>query len=188
MQLYQPILAYIDARQYVPETTITSYDAAVTSYALASFTNNRPVVEALHHLTTRIFTDFQFKPGFTTIATPVSELMTQKKGVCQDFAHVAIACVRSIGLPARYVSGYIETIPPKGKPKLQGSDASHAWISVYIPEMGWCEFDPTNNLIPSDKHIITAYGRDYADVAPLKGIIFSSGDHKVAVEVDVIRA
>ena len=118
--------------------------------------------------------------------TPLKTVLKEKKGVCQDFSHLAIACLRSVGLAARYVSGYIETIPPKGKPKLQGTDASHAWISVYIPDMGWCEFDPTNNMIPQEKHIITAYGRDYADVSPLKGIIFSTGEHKVKVEVDVI--
>ncbi len=187
MQLYQPILAYIDARQYVPETTITSYDAAVTSYALASFTNNRPVVEALHHLTTRIFTDFQFKPGFTTIATPVSELMTQKKGVCQDFAHVAIACVRSIGLPARYVSGYIETLPPTGVEKLVGVDASHAWFSVFVPNIGWIDFDPTNNVMPSNQHVTIGWGRDYFDITPLKGVILSSGPHRLSVSVDMKR-
>jgi transglutaminase-like putative cysteine protease len=99
---------------------------------------------------------------------------------------LAIASLRSLGFAARYVSGYLETLPPKGKPKLQGSDASHAWISVYVPDMGWCEFDPTNNMIPGERHIVTAYGRDYADVAPIKGIVFSSGSHKVKVEVDVI--
>ena len=92
-------------------------------------------------------------------------VLKERKGVCQDFSHLAIACLRSVGIPARYVSGYIETLPPKGKPKLEGSDASHAWISVYIPEMGWCEFDPTNNMIPQQRHIVTAYGRDFADVS-----------------------
>jgi len=102
------------------------------------------------------------------------------------FSHLAIACLRSLGFAARYVSGYLETLPPPGKKKLQGSDASHAWISVFIPNIGWCEFDPTNDLVPQERHIITAYGRDYSDVPPLKGIIFSSGKHTLSVSVDVI--
>ena len=110
-----------------------------------------------------------------------------KKGVCQDLAHLMIAVLRNMGLAARYVSGYIETIPPPGKPKLVGADASHAWVSVYIPNLGWIEFDPTNNLLPSDGHVRVAYGRDYYDVAPIKGIVFNSGDQNLVVKVDVER-
>ena len=116
-----------------------------------------------------------------------TEVMGQRKGVCQDFAHLAIACVRSIGLPAGYVSGYIETIAPEGKEKLQGVDASHAWFSVYIPQSGWLDFDPTNNLIPSDQHITIGWGRDYTDIPPLKGVILSIGGHQLNVTVDVKR-
>ncbi len=113
--------------------------------------------------------------------------MKEQKGVCQDFAHLAIACLRSIGLPARYVSGYIETISPEGVEKLIGADASHAWFSVFIPEMGWTDFDPTNNCLVSDQHITIGWGRDYADIAPMEGIILSSGSHELTVSVDVKR-
>jgi transglutaminase-like putative cysteine protease len=113
--------------------------------------------------------------------------MRERKGVCQDFAHLAIACVRSVGLPARYVSGYIETISPPGVEKLMGVDASHAWYSLYIPEVGWMDFDPTNNVLPSDQHITIGWGRDYADIAPMKGVILSSGAHGLNVSVDVRR-
>jgi transglutaminase-like putative cysteine protease len=113
--------------------------------------------------------------------------MEQKKGVCQDFAHLAIVCLRSMGLPARYVSGYLETDPPLGKEKLKGSDASHAWFAVFDPIFGWIDFDPTNNLIPAERHITVAWGRDFSDVTPLKGVIFGSGKHKLSVAVDVQR-
>lgn len=177
----------IEVLQYQLPSQFIKWDDEIKAFAETCLSPNVPLFEAVSKLSAKIFHEFQFKSGFTSVNTPLKTVLKERKGVCQDFSHLAIACLRSVGLAARYVSGYIETIPPKGKPKLQGSDASHAWISVYIPEMGWCEFDPTNNLIPSDKHIVTAYGRDYADVAPLKGIIFSSGEHKVAVEVDVIR-
>ncbi|HMH33370.1 MAG TPA: transglutaminase family protein, partial [Puia sp.] len=123
----------------------------------------------------------------TTLATPLTEVMEQRKGVCQDFAHLAIACLRSIGLPARYVSGYIETVAPEGTEKLRGVDASHAWFSVFIPQSGWIDFDPTNNLIPSDQHITIGWGRDYSDLPPLKGVILSIGSHQLEVSVDVKR-
>ncbi|HOX83777.1 MAG TPA: transglutaminase family protein, partial [Chryseolinea sp.] len=135
----------------------------------------------------KIFTLIKFTPGFTTVNTPVESVLKSRKGVCQDFAHLMIACLRNMGLPAQYVSGYIETIPPPGKVKLVGSDASHAWVAVYFPEIGWVEFDPTNNLLPSYKHITVAFGRDYFDVAPIKGIIFSSGKQNIVVKVDVNR-
>ena len=109
------------------------------------------------------------------------------RSLCQDFAHLAIACIRAVGLPARYVSGYIETLAPEGKEKLTGIDASHAWFSVFIPHSGWIDFDPTNNIIPAEQHITTGWGRDYADIAPLKGVILSSGKHHLKVSVDVKR-
>jgi transglutaminase-like putative cysteine protease len=163
-----------------------AWDEEIKEYASSCFLPNASFYSSVKNLSEKIFKEFQFKSGFTTVNTPLKTVLKEKKGVCQDFSHLAIACLRSLGFAARYVSGYLETLPPKGKPKLQGSDASHAWISVYIPDMGWCEFDPTNNLIPQQRHIVTAYGRDYADVAPLKGIVFSFGSHKVKVEVDVI--
>ncbi|MEN9849778.1 MAG: hypothetical protein RL368_2518, partial [Pseudomonadota bacterium] len=136
----------------------------------------------------RIFTEFTYDPHFTTIITPLSDVLLHRRGVCQDFAHLMIACLRSLGLAARYVSGYLETLPPPGQVKLQGSDASHAWLAVYVPGRGWIDFDPTNNQIPTNQHITTAWGRDYSDVTPLKGIIFGGGEHLLSVSVDVNRA
>ncbi|HEY4151450.1 MAG TPA: transglutaminase family protein [Chitinophagaceae bacterium] len=179
--------AFIDALQYIPETAMTSISAPVADYALQSFTPGRPVFTAVHELMQRIHHDFIFQPGFTTIATPLSEVMKARRGVCQDFAHLAIACVRSVGLPARYMSGYLETLPPPGVEKLNGVDASHAWFAVFVPEMGWVEFDPTNNVVPAEQHITIGWGRDYADIAPMKGVILSSGAHQLAVSVDVRR-
>jgi len=186
--LYEPKQEYFEARQFIQETAMTSSNQAIVDYTLKSFIKGRPFIEASENLMQRIFKDFKFQPGFTTITTPPSEVMNHKKGVCQDFAHLALACIRSLGLPARYVSGYIETIPPKGKEKLVGTDASHAWFSIFVPNIGWVDFDPTNNMTPSQKHITIGWGRDYRDIVPLKGVIFSSGSHKLSVEVDVKKA
>lgn len=176
----------IEVLQYKLPSQFITWDEEIKAFAKDCFAPTTSLYEAVKQLSTKIFKEFQFKSGFTSVNTPLNIVLKEKKGVCQDFSHLAIACIRSMGFPARYVSGYIETRPPKDKPKLEGSDASHAWISVYIPEMGWCEFDPTNDMIPQERHLVTAYGRDFADVSPLKGIIFSSGEHKVKVEVDVI--
>ena len=172
--------------QYQLPSQYISWDEEIVAFAETSLLPNVSLFDAILNLIKKIYTEFQFKSGSTNVNTPLKTVLKERKGVCQDFSHLAIASLRSVGIPAKYVSGYIETLPPKGKPKLEGSDASHAWISVYIPEMGWCEFDPTNNMIPQQRHIVTAYGRDFADVSPMKGIIFSSGEHKVKVEVDVI--
>ena len=187
LQYSEPGKDYLDIRQYIPETAFTTSEPAIVAYAQQSFKPGISLFDAASNLMQRIYSDFEFKPGFTTIATPLSEVMKARKGVCQDFAHLAIACVRAMGLPARYVSGYIETLPPKGTKKLVGVDASHAWFSVYIPNMGWVDFDPTNNQLPANQHITVGWGRDYADVAPLKGIIVSSGRHQLSVSVDVRR-
>lgn len=176
----------IEVLQYLLPSQFISWDEEIIAFAESCLLPNVSLFEAVLHLIKKIYTEFQFKSGSTNVNTPLKTVLKERRGVCQDFSHLAIASLRSVGIPARYVSGYIETLPPIGKPKLEGSDASHAWISVYIPEMGWCEFDPTNNMIPQQRHIVTAYGRDFADVSPMKGIIFSSGDHKVKVEVDVI--
>lgn len=176
-----------EVRQYIFETPMTAWNEEIKEYALVSFQPGRPVLEAAGDLTARIYRDFRFTPGFTTISTPLAVVMRERKGVCQDFAHLAIACIRSVGLPARYVSGYIETLSPPGVEKLTGVDASHAWFSVYIPNVGWMDFDPTNNMLPGDQHVTIGWGRDYADIAPMKGIIFSSGSHGLAVSVDVRR-
>lgn len=177
----------IDIKQFIATTPMTVADEAIATYAAFSFPPGRSLFDCSKNLMNRIFSDFKFQSGFTTISTPLSVVMKERKGVCQDFAHLAIACLRSLGLPARYVSGYIETIPPPGVKKLTGVDASHAWFSVYIPDSGWVDFDPTNNLMPADQHITIGWGRDYADITPLKGVIRSSGRHELKVSVDVRR-
>ena len=179
----EPIL---DVRQFILESVlIARITPEIKAYADVSFKPNRPIFEAAFELMQRIYTDFEFDPEFTNVATPIHDVMKEKKGVCQDFAQIAIACVRSVGLPARYVSGYIETLPPPGKEKLVGADASHAWFSLYIPTFGWVDFDPTNNQIPKNQHITVSWGRDYYDVPPLKGVIYSTGKNKMKVSVDI---
>lgn len=162
-------------------------DPAARAFAADSFTPGRPLMEAAGDLMTRIYTEFAYDPNFTTIATPVAEVMEHRRGVCQDFAHVALAGLRALGLAARYVSGYLETLPPPGQAKLQGSDASHAWFSVLVPGLGWIDFDPTNNLRPGEQHITTAVGRDFHDVTPMRGIFYGGGSHDLTVAVDVNR-
>lgn len=174
-------------RQFCTATNITSPSAAIKEFAAISFTPNRPLFEAVYDLMQRIYTEFDFTPGFTTISTPLSTVMEERKGVCQDFAHLAIAGVHVMGLPARYVSGYLETMAADGKEKLTGVDASHAWFSVFIPEMGWVDFDPTNNQLPTEQYITIGWGRDYFDIIPLKGVIMSGGTHELKVAVDVRR-
>lgn len=178
---------YDDIVQYILPSVHVPYSDEIKRFAEDCFTEDSTLWNSCQSLMKKIFQSLEFKPGFTTINTPVESVMKLKKGVCQDFAHLMIACLRNMGLPARYVSGYLETIPPPGKEKLIGSDASHAWVAVYFPTIGWVEFDPTNNLMPSYKHITIAYGRDYFDVAPIKGIVFSSGKQNIVVKVDVNR-
>jgi transglutaminase-like putative cysteine protease len=159
--------------------------AGVRAYALPSFAPGRGVVEAARELTTRIHADFVYDSRATTIATPVDEVLRLRRGVCQDFAHVQLACLRALGLPARYVSGYLVTQPPPGKPRLVGADASHAWLSVFVPEHGWLPLDPTNDLVPGEQHVTVAWGRDYSDVTPVRGVIMGGGRHDLWVSVDV---
>jgi transglutaminase-like putative cysteine protease len=175
------IIQYTLPSQYVP------YSKAIEEFAQDCFAEDATLWSSCNALMQKIHKNIEFKPGFTTINTPVEYVVKAKKGVCQDFAHLMISCFRNMGLAARYVSGYIETLPPPGKEKLVGSDASHAWVSVYFPSIGWVEFDPTNCLLPSYKHITLGFGRDYHDVAPIKGIVFSSGKQNLKVKVDVIR-
>ena len=146
---------------------------------------NRNIIDATNEFMSRIFNDFKFVSGFSDITTPIEMIFKEKKGVCQDFAQFAISALRSIGIPARYVSGYIQTIPASGKEKLFGADASHAWFSIYIPDFGWADFDPTNNKIPNEEYIILGYGRDYLDISPLKGVVQSSGNSSLGVKVNV---
>lgn len=178
----------IDAKQFMYKSALVpTSSAAIRKYALESFSPRRNVFEAANELMNRIFREFEFVPEFSDVTTPVRDIFVAKKGVCQDFAHLAIAAIRSVGLPARYVSGYIETLPSKGKEKLFGADASHAWFSVYIPGLGWADFDPTNDMVPAERHIVLGHGRDYADIAPLKGVVRSSGGSHLSVMVDVRR-
>ncbi len=157
------------------------------SYAGMEFSPNRPVLEAVLGLTSRIFLDFKFDSRATELSTPVSEVLKKRAGVCQDFAHLMLACLRSLGLPARYVSGYLETAPPPGKIRLTGADVSHAWVSVFCGESaGWIDTDPTNNLLPGERHITVAWGRDFSDVSPLRGVTLGAGGQKLDVAVDVI--
>lgn len=183
----QTSLEALEARQFVLDSTFATRAQEFATYACHSFPPEKKFLPGVDDLMRRIHSDFKYAPGTTTIATPLSLVMEQKKGVCQDFAHLAIACLRSIGLPARYVSGYLETDSPPGKEKLAGSDASHAWFAVFDPNLGWIDFDPTNNIIPAERHITLAWGRDFSDVTPLKGVIFGSGKHKLSVSVDVQR-
>jgi len=155
-------------------------------YALQSFTPGRPILEATMDLTSRIFREFEYRGGVSDVSTPVREVFAMRKGVCQDFAHLQIACLRSLGLAVRYVSGYLLTHPPEGKEKLIGSDASHARLSVWSGDTGWVDFDPTNNAIPGVEHITIGWGRDYGDVSPINGFIVGGGaHHQVTVAVDV---
>jgi transglutaminase-like putative cysteine protease len=157
----------------------------IYKYARPSFPDGRPLLEAVCDLTARIHQNFTYQSGSTDIATPVDEVLRLKRGVCQDFAHIEIACLRTLGLAARYVSGYLLTRPPEGQPKLVGADASHAWIAVWAPESGWVDFDPTNNVTPKEEHIALAFGRDFQDVSPVSGVLLGGGEHEVEVAVDV---
>ncbi len=146
------------------------------------------VLQYAERLMTHIFETFDYTSGFSTVVTPLSKIYKERKGVCQDFAHLAIAVLRRQHVPVRYVSGYLETIPPPGQKKLQGADASHAWFAVYDQQHGWYDFDPTNNKRPDAQYITTAWGRDYADVTPIKGVVYGGGTHSLNVEVDVTRS
>lgn len=158
-------------------------------FARPMFAAGRPIVDVAHDLCHRIFSEFTFDPSFSEVATPVDEVIRARRGVCQDFAHLAIACLRTFGLPARYVSGYLETVPPPGQIKLVGADASHAWCSVALGDGTWLDFDPTNDQVPPQRHIVTAYGRDYLDVAPVQGVVvgpMASQSLEVAVDVNAL--
>jgi transglutaminase-like putative cysteine protease len=177
--------AALDAYQFVFESPRIRPGAAFAAYASPSFPAGRPLTDALLDLTARIHKDFRFDSKATTVRTSPEEVLRSKRGVCQDFAHLQAACLRSLGLAAMYVSGYIRTYPPPGRPRLVGADASHAWVSVYCPGAGWLDVDPTNNLIPSVSHVKLAWGRDYGDVSPVRGVILGGRDHKLEVGVDM---
>jgi transglutaminase-like putative cysteine protease len=172
--------------QYVLDSPRVARSEVYREYAETVFTPGAGVFEALAALCSKIYTDFEYSPGSTSVTSSLDEAFAKRRGVCQDFAHLAIACLRSLGLPARYVSGYLETDPPPGQPKLTGTDGSHAWLSVFIPDAGWVDLDPTNDQFVGDRHVITAVGRDYADVPPMSGVIYTVGrDARLEVGVDV---
>ena len=175
------------AKYFLFETeSIPTASNEIKEYVLESFKEDRNVIEAASEFTARIFNDFKFVSGFSDITTPIEVIFKEKKGVCQDFAQFAISALRSIGIPTRYVSGYIQTHPAEGKEKLFGADASHAWFSIYVPDFGWADFDPTNNKIPDVQYIILGHGRDYLDISPLKGVVqSSSASSLLSVSVDV---
>ena len=172
---------------YLYPTVRTPLSAPITDYARASFPPDRPIIEATAELMRRMYADFAYDAKATDVSTPAIKAFAARRGVCQDFAHIMIAGLRGLGLPAAYVSGYLRTLPPEGEPRLEGADATHAWVSVWCGEArGWIGFDPTNALIVQNDHIVLAVGRDYSDVAPIDGIILAPGGQKLKVEVDVI--
>jgi transglutaminase-like putative cysteine protease len=175
----------VDQYQFCFDSPLLRTAPDLADYARGSFPAGTPLLVGVANLNQRIFRDFKYDPVATSVATPLEEVWAKRRGVCQDFAHLAIACLRSLGLPARYVSGYLRTHAPPGKERLVGADASHAWFSVYCPSVGWVDFDPTNNLLTGEEHITVAYGRDYSDVSPVSGIITGGGHHEVRVSVDV---
>lgn len=175
----------VDILMYRCASRLTQPTLEIADYAAISFAPTRPVLEGVMDFVMRIYRDFKFDPHATDVSTPVTQVFSMRRGVCQDFAHLALAGLRALRIPARYVSGYLHTRPPIGRPKLQGADASHAWISVWSPEYGWVDLDPTNGMIVRDEHITVAFGRDYDDVSPISGVLRGGGEHAVSVGVDV---
>ena len=189
-------LAYRAERRYTPDAlqaTVFKFESThvrvkreFAAYAQETFSPDRPLLDGVSALMARIHEEFTFDPEATDVSTPVTEVFAKKRGVCQDFSHFMISCLRSLGLPARYVSGYLLTRPPPGKPRLIGADATHAWVSVFCPHQGWVDFDPTNNLQPNLEHITVGWGRDFADVSPLRGVILGGGEHEPEISVTVV--
>ncbi len=175
----------LDAYAMTFESVHVKLSPQIAGYAASSFAQARPILDSTYDLVRRIFSDFTYDSRATEVSTPLEEVLQKRRGVCQDFAHLAIACMRAQGLAARYVSGYLLTRPPPGKVKLVGADASHAWFSAFVPEHGWVDFDPTNGVLPADEHVSIAYGRDFADVTPLRGVILGGGQHELTVNVEV---
>ncbi|MDB5334112.1 MAG: transglutaminase domain protein [Phycisphaerales bacterium] len=177
--------ALLDARQFTFDSTFVPIDAELAEYARPSFAPGRPMLDCVVELTNRIYSEFKFDSGVTTIGTPVLDVLHHRHGVCQDFAHLQIGCLRSLGLAARYVSGYLVTRPPPGRARLVGADTSHAWVSAYFPDYGWIDFDPTNGLIPAVGHITLGWARDYDDISPVRGVVVGGRHHRLGVSVDV---
>jgi len=175
----------LQAYQMAFESTHVRFSEELLEYAAEAFEPSRPVLSVTQALMHKIHAEFRYDPNATDVNTGLDVVLEKRRGVCQDFAHLLAGCLRSRGLAARYVSGYLLTQPPPGKPRLVGVDASHAWVSVWVPEQGWIDFDPTNDLIPGEQHVTLAYGRDYSDVTPVRGVILGGGQHTIQVSVDV---
>lgn len=173
------------ATEFAYPSSLCPANADLASYASQSFRPGAAVLEATTDLTHRIHRDFKFDDTATTVSTPVMETFKKRAGVCQDFAHLQISCLRSLGLPACYISGYLRTDPPPGKPRLIGADFSHAWIGIYVPDLGWTEFDATNDVLPTSQHIRLARGRDYHDICPIRGTVFGGGTQTLQIGVTV---
>lgn len=178
--------AELEASAFLFESTDVRIKRIFAEYAAPSFTPGRPLLAACHELMRRIFDEFTFDPEATDVSTPVLEVFETRRGVCQDFAHFMIACLRSLGLSARYVSGYLLTRPPPGRPRLIGADATHAWVSVYVPDAGWFDLDPTNAIWADLEHITIGWGRDFSDISPLRGVILGGGAHAPEISVTVV--
>lgn len=185
--LYDGAPESLDARPFILPSPHVAPSTELATFAAPLFRPGRPLLEALQALMEQIHREFSFVPGYTTVTTPLHEVLQHRKGVCQDFAHLGIGCLRTLGLAARYVSGYLETTPPPGKAKLRGADVSHAWYAVFVPGLGWVDYDPTNNVLPANQHVTVAVGRDYSDVVPVKGVIFGGGSQQLFVSVDMER-
>lgn len=182
---WRPGPAILEATQFLFESPHTRVNRALRAYATDCFKPGQPVLSGAVLLMAKIYDEFQFEAGATTVTTPVMKMFEQKRGVCQDFAHFIISCLRSTGLAARYVSGYLLTRPPPGKPRRAGADVSHAWASLFVPGNGWIDLDPTNNVLPSIEHITLGWGRDFSDVTPLRGVINGGGLQTLDVRVTV---
>ena len=176
----------LEATEFTFASPLVPVEPVFAEFAASTFEPGRPILDAVTDLTAHIHREFRFDPTATTVSTPLAQVLEKRRGVCQDFAHLQIACLRALGLPARYVSGYLETLPPPGQQKLVGTDASHAWVSFFCPGIGWIDVDPTNNLFPSMQHITLGWGRDYSDVSPMRGVILGAGKHDLKVAVDVV--
>ena len=170
----------VEENEFIWESPFVPWLSAIHDYAKPVFSPGRPLIEAATALMHKIHADFKYKPESTSIETPLEEVLASRKGVCQDFSHIMIGALRSYGLAARYVSGYL-----RGDAEFQGAQASHAWVSVFVPNLGWIDFDPTNNIIPSTGHLTIAWGRDFGDVTPVKGITVGGGEHTLEVDVRV---
>lgn len=184
----RPHPADLDAARFLFESSRVRNKRELAAWTSACFPPGTPLLQGVRALMERIHEGFTFDPKATLVSTPVMEVFARRRGVCQDFAHLMLSCLRSLGLAARYVSGYVLTRPPPGRPRLVGADASHAWVSVYCPDYGWVDADPTNAAFPSLEHVTLAWGRDYDDVIPLRGVLLGGGEHELEVEVTVIPA